>query len=63
MKEFKPSLTIACDVLHEPKDNDSKYAKETNNADTKTVTEMNPAAALLSANRVKAAKVTIFIPL
>lgn len=56
MKEFKPSLTIACDVLHEPKDNDSKYAKETNNADTKTVTEMGPAAALLSANRVKAAK-------
>jgi len=57
MKEFKPSLTIACDVLHEPKDNDQKYTKETNNADDKTAKEMDAAAAaLLSASRVKVAK-------
>ena len=44
MKEFKPSLAVACDVLKEPYD----APKE----DTKT----NPTAALLNANRVTEAK-------
>ena len=44
MKEFKPSLAVACDVLKEPYD--------TPKEDTKT----KPTAALLNANRVTEAK-------
>ena len=44
MKEFKPSLAVACDVLKEPYD--------TPKEDTKT----KPTAALLNANRVTDAK-------
>ena len=44
MKEFKPSLAVACDVLKEPYD--------TPKEDTKT----KPTAALLTANRVTDAK-------
>jgi len=54
MKEFKPSLAVACDVLKEPYD--------TPKEDTKT----KPTAALLNANRVTEAKkgkdLTIEVP-
>ena len=44
MKEFKPSLAVACDVLKEP------YG------DPKEDTKTKPTAALLNANRVTEAK-------
>ena len=44
MKEFKPSLAVACDVLKEPYD------------DPKEDTKTKPTAALLNANRVTEAK-------